>query len=46
MADLNDYHAFTNTSSGSDSGSTGCSSGFIWVLAVIGILYFIGKFCG
>lgn len=49
MPDLNDYHAFTSTSSGSgtESGGSGCSSGCLpWLLVALGVLWFIGKLTG
>lgn len=49
MPGINDYHAFTSTSSGSGTGGreSGCSSGCLpWVLAALAILWFIGKLAG
>ncbi len=48
MPDLDDFHAFQSTTSGSgsnghSSGSAGCLT---WVLVVIGILWIIGKVAG
>ena len=40
MPDLNDYHAFTSTTSG---GGSGCSGGCLpWVLGTFAILLAIG----
>lgn len=55
MPDLNDYHAFTNTSSsrsssGKSSGSgsngssnEGCAGVFVWIFAIGTLLWFIIK---
>ena len=53
MPDLNDFYAFKMTSS-SSSGSSyknnnqggsgdGCSNAFVWIAAIISILWIIGK---
>lgn len=50
--DRDDYHAFVSTRSDSEGTSTsgdgsGCSSGCLsWIVAIIGILWFIGKLFG
>lgn len=48
MPDLNDFHAFQNTSGGNGSGGgLGCSGSiFTWALVIIGILWLIGKLAG
>ena len=57
MPDLNDYHAFTGTSSGcsggsgsSDSssggGNEGCAGTFVWVFAIVSLIWIIVKLTG
>ena len=49
MPDINDYHAFISTSSDSEtaSGGSGCSIGCLpWLLAALGVFWFIGKLAG
>lgn len=49
MPDINDYHAFTSTASGAETGSgrSGCSSSCLpWLLAAFGVLCLIGKLAG
>ena len=42
---MNDYHAFTSTSGGTDSGGGGGCSGkiIVWILVIYGILTLLGK---
>ncbi len=57
MPDLNDYHAFTSTSSGhsggsgsngssSGGGNEGCAGTFVWVFAIVSLLWIIAKLTG
>lgn len=47
MPNLDDFHAFKNTSSGGGSGGGGClGPGVTWVLAIVAILWIIGKLFG
>lgn len=58
MPDLNDYHAFTSTSSGRTVGggsngssggggrNEGCASAFVWVFAIFSLLWIIIKLTG
>ena len=48
MPDLDDFHAFISTSSGSTSGgrSTGGSGCLTWVVLAVSILWIIGKLSG
>lgn len=45
MPDLNDFYAFKNSSSGGGNGrGSGCSgSTLLWIVVILGILYFVGK---
>ena len=58
MPDLNDYHAFTSTSSGRTSGGgsngssgggggkEGCAGTLVWVFAIVSLLWIIAKLTG
>lgn len=47
MPDLNDFHAFKSTSSGENSGNSGClGGGFTWIVVIIVVLWLIGKIFG
>lgn len=47
MPNLDDFHAFKNTSSGGGYGGGGClGPGVTWVLAIVAILWIIGKLFG
>lgn len=57
MPDLNDYHAFTSTSSGRSgggksnglnggSGNEGCAGVLAWVFAIVSLLWIIAKLTG
>lgn len=47
MPDLNDFHAFNSTSLGESSGNGAClGSGTTWILAIIAVLWVIGKVFG
>ena len=58
MPDLNDYHAFTSTSSGrsgggdsndsteGEGGNEGCAGTFVWIFAIVSLLWIIVKLAG
>ena len=58
MPDLNDYHAFTSTSSGRTSGGgsngssgggggkEGCAGTLVWVSVIVSLLWIIAKLTG
>lgn len=47
MPNLDDFHAFKSTSSGGGYGGGGClGPGVTWVLAIVAILWIIGKLFG
>lgn len=57
MPDLGDYHAFISTSSGGsgsrssgsssgDSGDSGCAGCVTWFMAIVSLLWIIGKIIG
>ena len=57
MPDLGDYHAFISTSSGGsgsrssgsssgDSGDPGCAGCLTWFMAIVSLLWIIGKIIG
>ena len=58
MPDLNDYHAFTSTSSGRTSGGgsngssgggggkEGCAGTLVWIFAIVSLLWIIAKLTG
>ena len=42
MPDMNDFHAFKSTSTGSGGG--GCSGSILlWIMIIVGVLWLIGK---
>ena len=53
MPDLNDFYAFKMTSSGSGGSNhkssnqggngDGCSNAFVWIAAIVSVLWIIGK---
>lgn len=45
MPDMNDFHAFQNTSGGNNGiGGTGCSGGCLtWILVGLAFLWIVGK---
>lgn len=47
MPNLDDFYAFKSTSSGRGNGGGGCLGPWVtWVLAIVAILWIIGKLFG